>query len=86
MAAWKDIPQDAKSIVGWWQRMNDLYAAHDPAAEHPWHELLGDLGVKRLLDMAAKYHADYAIAQAIGPKLDLPVVYRNDSYVIYRLK
>ena len=83
---WKDVPQNAPKIVQWWNRIQDIYATGEPPPEPRWHEPLAEVGAKRLKQLAAKYEADYAITQVTDPLVDLPVVYRNRTYVIYRLR
>jgi len=84
VATWKDIPQDARSIVRWWGELNDIYGLADPQRGDRWCESLTELGAERLESLGAKYRADYVLTQA-RPRLDLEVVYQNRSYVIYRL-
>jgi hypothetical protein len=111
VASWKNVPQDAADLVAWWQRMQDLYASHEPPPNPRWYGALADLGTDRVRELGAKYHADYAIDRvpspeevlaaagssaqppgAVGvppvepaPPLDLPELYRNRSFVVYRL-
>jgi hypothetical protein len=81
VANWKEIPQDAEAIVEWWQRIDDLYIAR---RQKPGEESLADLGAERLKELGRQYEADYVITVA-EPRLDLPVLYENRGYVIYRL-
>jgi hypothetical protein len=86
VVTWKDVPQDARKIVQWWDRIQDIYATGQQPPEPRWHESLAELGAERLRQLGAKYHADYAIAELSDPPLELPAVYRNQTYVIYRLR
>ena len=86
VANWKEIPQDATNLVLWWQRVEDIYATGNAPPADRWYESPGDLGRGRLLELAAKYGADYAIAMRSRSPVPLPVVYRNKSYVIYELR
>ena len=81
---WKDIPQDADSIVEWRRRMNDIHADPDGSPIHPWYRSLASQGKERLEMLGDKYDADYVITVA-KPRLDLTVVYKNPAYIIYRL-
>jgi hypothetical protein len=81
---WKDVPQDAREMVAWWQRIQDVFATGRPPPDH-WYRSLAELGEKRLRGLGAKYHAQYVITERIEPLLHLDVVYSNRSYVIYRL-
>ena len=75
VATWKDVPQDAKSIVQWWDRIQDIYATGQQPPEPPlattrWPSV----GAKPLKQLGAKYEADYVITEVTDPMLDLPVV------------
>ncbi len=93
---WKDVPQDAKSLVKWWRRIQNIYATHLPEGPR-WYEPLSELGTKRIKELGAKYHAGYLLCERTPPSLkadaewtepaiDLDVVYKNDTYIIYRIK
>jgi len=84
VVTWKDIPQDAHSIVVWWNRINDIHATGSEDPDERWHRSLAELGSNRLRQLGSKYHADYVLTVS-RPRLDLDVVYANDSYVVYRL-
>lgn len=85
VGTWKDIPQDAASIVEWMDRMNAIHANRDKATpERRWSRTLGELGAEELARVARKYGAEYIVAEA-DPPVALPVVYGNRSYTIYRL-
>ena len=86
VVAWKDVPQSARKIVEWWRREQDVYGTGMPLRSERWHEPLASAGVEHFRRMAAKYHADYAIVERTDPPLALPVVYENQTYIIYRLK
>ena len=84
VANWKEIPQDAAAIVEWRLRMRDLYATGWRAPAERWHEWPGGSDFRRLKEIGDKYDADYVIT-FVRPQLPLEVVYRNRTYVIYRL-
>jgi hypothetical protein len=84
VVSWKDLPQDAVAVVRWWQRLEDIYATGQPDFQRRWHESLTELSPKRLRELGRKYHADYLLVEA-DPAMDLPPLYRNDSYAVYRL-
>jgi Domain of unknown function (DUF6798) len=84
VATWKDIPQDARSIVEWWGRLKEIYA-DDPSAGDPrWRDSLAELSAARLAELGARYGAGFVVTEA-EPRLDLPCVYRNNTYAIYEL-
>ncbi|MGA2034273.1 MAG: hypothetical protein ABSG68_18665, partial [Thermoguttaceae bacterium] len=74
------------SIVEWWRRLNEIYAT---GYEYPrWYDSLADLEPQRLRRLAAEFHADYALAhiEPTDSPLPLPIVERNESYIIYCLR
>jgi hypothetical protein len=85
VVSWKDVPQDAKTLLKWWDRIQDVYATNLPGNQR-WHEVLAEVGVERLRELGAKYDAGYAIAERTEPLLKMPVVYQNQTYVIYRIE
>ncbi len=58
VASWKDMPQDARSVLEWDRRMNELYRSI-PQQEFG---MLGHLN-SELLEMAGKYDAGYLIVE-----------------------
>ena len=82
---WKEIPQDARSIVRWWDR---LHAIHDTGSDDDnqrWFASLGDMGPQRLRRLGRQFAADYVLTER-NPDLPLPVVYQNEMYIVYRLR
>jgi hypothetical protein len=79
----KDIPQDADSILQWHTRIKNIYIATIEGAEEPL-DSLGILGTERVRELALKYGADFVLMDR-GQLLSLPVVYKNDEYIIYRI-
>ncbi|MDZ7617865.1 MAG: DUF6798 domain-containing protein, partial [Patescibacteria group bacterium] len=84
VANWKDIPQDAPGIVEWWQRMRHMHATRDPVRGEYWYRSLSEQTPERLRRLGKKYRANYAVTFR-RPPLDLPIVYQNKVYVVYRL-
>jgi hypothetical protein len=79
----KDIPQDADSILQWNTRIKNIYYATIEGVEQPL-DSLGILGTERVRDLALKYGADFVLMDR-GQLLSLPVVYKNEEYIIYRV-
>jgi L-rhamnose mutarotase len=84
VANWKDVPQDARSLVEWWRRMNTLYASGMLPPEEPWQQSLLENDAETLLEMGRRYQADYLVDFASQP-LALELLYENDAYAVYRL-
>jgi hypothetical protein len=85
LAVWKETPQDAAGLVRWWRRIEDLYATGQEPPER-WYASLAESGAERLRQLGAHYHAQYVITELTEPSLPLPIVFQNDSYIIYRLQ
>ncbi|MGO9111062.1 MAG: DUF6798 domain-containing protein [Thermoguttaceae bacterium] len=83
---WKEAPQDAASVVAWWRRIQDIYAVSNPQPLETFYTSLADAGVPRLQELAKKYEADYLVTQVSVPILPLQKVYKNASFVVYKLK
>ncbi len=86
VATWKDVPQNAAEIVQWRTRLQDLFAADGGDPEYPRNESLNELDLRRIEELGRKYQADFLITESTDPPLNLKVVYRNESYIIYQLK
>jgi hypothetical protein len=86
VVVWKDMPQDARGIVEWRRRIDDIYATGRTLRSQRWHEPPSKAGTARLRELAEKYHADYLITERCDPPPDLDQVYGNRTYVIYRLR
>lgn len=82
VASRKDIPQDAASIVEWWDRIKTVYldASLTPRPSFTAYSR------QELLDLAARYHADYVIMESTPVREDLPLLARNGTYAIYDLR
>ncbi len=89
VVTWKDIPQDARSIVRWWTRMQDIHATGRQLGQRGpnrrWRRSLSELGSRRLNQLGRKYNADYVLTLS-EPPLPLDIVYENDTYAVYRLR
>jgi len=117
VVTWKEVPQDAWSIVQWWQRLHEIHEYDDRRPGTRWYATLAELGEPgtrrwRQLDLkdvlwartpeemwqiyvelvarwlrkiGRQYEADYVLTVA-EPPLNLPVLHKNRSYVVYRLR
>jgi hypothetical protein len=84
VVSWKDLPQDAETVVRWWERLVDIYGMPHPEFQGRWHDSLSELSPERLRELGRKYHADYLVVEA-DPPLALPRLYGNASYTVYQL-
>ncbi|MEX0712561.1 MAG: DUF6798 domain-containing protein [Pirellulales bacterium] len=85
VVSWKDVPQDARAIVEWWRRLNDIHGLHDRVGGQRWHDSLAELSEQRLRRLGRTYRAGYLLTES-RPRLDLPRLYHNASYAIYRVE
>jgi hypothetical protein len=88
VATHKDIPQDARSMVEWFDRLRDIFYYQIGDEAEPFNSV-GELGSERAVKMARRYGAKYIVADQDHP-LALRAVYPNreylnDEYVVYVL-
>jgi hypothetical protein len=82
VVTWKDVPQDAVGILNWQQRRDDvthLFALAETGSPADFQQ--------RLRQLAQRYHFNEWLVQTNRPwpTQGLPLVYRNQSYAIYRV-
>ena len=88
VATWKDIPQDAASIVAWRQVLAELYP---PKPEH-WQEDLAAFSDEQLVALARKYDCQYIVIDRTrsSRRIALPSVYplyreENPAFEVFRV-
>ena len=81
LVTWKDVPQDAASLISWRDRYFDVFTRIDEQ-EHRTHVSFAKQGDERVGQLAEKYQAEYVITDEYPPLL-LPRVYQNKSFTIY---
>jgi len=86
VAVWKDIPQDARSMVEWFHRLRNIFYYQIDDQSEPL-DTVGGLGTRRAVEMARLYGATYIVTDQDHP-LALRAVYPNrehpnDEYVVY---
>lgn len=82
LVTWKDVPQDAASLIDWFNRYSDVFLVEDEFGQMVPVGTLALLGTERIRELANKYKIDYVIAREYPP-LDFPQVYGNAWYSIY---
>jgi hypothetical protein len=80
----KDVPQDARSIVQWHRRIQDIYYTTVEGSDQPL-DSIGILGTERVRRLAIKYGADFVLMDR-GQLLSLPRAFWNEEYVVYRIE
>lgn len=87
VAIWKDTPQDARSMIEWWNRLEKIYGEN----RHDTHlftfgNYTPDQVAQRLKDLGHRYDAQYVLTYRTWPSLlPLPIEHSNERFVIYRL-
>lgn len=76
-ANWKDIPQDAGSLVEWQTRLQELYET-----DGRWVNYMPDERIDRV---CRRYGVTHIVTYA-EPPLTYPIVYTNDVFVVYRVE
>lgn len=85
---YKDIPQNASGLVEWRRRLYEVYKI-DGDPNRRWSKTVEQLGTARVAELAQEFKFDYVISRRANPNsyaLDFPVVYENDTYVVYSLR
>jgi hypothetical protein len=84
----KDLPQDARSMVQWWSRLQDVHGNRNPAIDSKWQRTLADWGDQGLIEICKKYNVDYAIVHYREgmERLKLKPVFYNKSFDVFKIK
>jgi len=87
VVTWKEIPQDARSIVAWWAKLKDIYLINDPIRGEWWARNATDLGEVRLSALAQRYQFEYILTQRT-PALNFETLFSrpDNDYVVYRVE
>ncbi|MEN1680045.1 MAG: DUF6798 domain-containing protein [Planctomycetota bacterium] len=85
VVSWKDIPQDAASMVEWRRRLDDVYSAPTAEGDQAKVTALGWQSAERLLQLARNYDAQFALVRVRRPA-DLPIAFSNGVYTVYDLR
>lgn len=92
VVAWKNIPQDSRSLVEWRTRIVDCFSRSDTL--HELERSTAALGFEQMHRVAQRYGANYAILPLDvlaspgfppGGKGLWTQLYANDGYAVYRL-
>lgn len=95
VVTYKDVPQDAASMVEWNRRLHDVFhTGYWEDGSKRWAPSLSALGTNKLIELASHYGATYAISQnplneyghPIRTNVSLPVIYRMGPYTVYDLR
>jgi len=88
VAGWKDIPQDARSIVAWRRALDELY----PSTDSHWREDLAAFTDAELVALARKHRCQYIVIDRTRSqrRIELPSVYplyreENPAFEVFRV-
>ena len=84
VVTWKDVPQDAATLITWRDRYFDVYWHYDEFGEHVPYGSLAWQGTARIRELATKYDVDFVITREYPP-LSLPVAHSNAWYTVYAM-
>jgi len=88
VGVWKEMPQDAESIIDWYERVRVFRAFYVEGHWIPSRNLAHSLAYRQAegaRQWGEKYEFEYAIVESWPPVRGLDVVYSNDRYTVYRL-
>ena len=85
VVSWKDIPQDAESMVQWWNHVLDIHRTEAQLAGRGWNNSLARLDARRLRYLGEKYDANYLITYRWPRKRNFRILYENRCYIVYRM-
>ncbi len=81
---WKEVPQDAAAIDEWWSRMPELHRIDGQR-----YESFEEVPTATMMRLSRRYGFEYVVSDMLPPgetrHLGLPVVYENDSFVLFRI-
>ncbi len=80
----KDVPQDARTIVQWWNRLQEIHATKSCDPQYQWYASLTERGEAELRRLGAKYGAEFLLTEA-RPRLAMELLYANRVYAVYRI-
>ncbi|MDO4558101.1 MAG: hypothetical protein Q4C47_03960 [Planctomycetia bacterium] len=80
----KDFPQDARAIVEWYARLQEIFSPHPKRAWPNWYRTLSERKPEDLRQLGRKYAAPYLLVET-GIPLPFDELYRNERYVVYRM-
>ena len=90
VSTWKEMPQDAESLVKWYETMTDCYTLPEEVKSKVNERLaqylsfiLSTKSRSELIALQEKYGFSYIVSEE-RPELDLPILHRTDFYILYQ--
>ncbi|HEY2826624.1 MAG TPA: DUF6798 domain-containing protein [Pirellulales bacterium] len=85
VATWKDIPQDARSIVKWWKRLQDISEVDSVSLQG--EPSPPEQRIERLRKLGVRFGVEFVVVQKLSRKSerDPGAAYSNEAYAVYRV-
>ena len=86
VGVWKDVPQDSKNLLEWWNRMQTQFYGIDTTSPQRSYGRLKSLGLmppERIEALGRKYHAPYVLSTK-GDIHGRELVYENAHFGVWR--
>ncbi|MDR1291098.1 MAG: hypothetical protein LBK06_07855 [Planctomycetaceae bacterium] len=96
-AVWKEVPQDAKSIVQWASSIEELFGDDENAkqkllinriSKKPFSQMLIKKSPQEMQQLQEKYGFDYILAPStpdLSKRFKWKIIYKNSEYCVYRV-
>lgn len=81
---WKEIPQDARAIIEWQRRLNDIYGTMDTEGNPALFIWPDELPKAKILQLSKKYQFRYIIT-ANRARMPFKRLYENQRYAVYEI-
>ena len=81
---WKEIPQDAKAIVEWQRRLNEIYGTVDTEGHPAVFDWPDELTPKKIEQLSKQYDFQYIIT-AHRVRMPFKRLYENQRYAVYKI-
>jgi hypothetical protein len=80
---YKDLPQDAVTMLAWRDRLQAVHGAPpDSVPPRKWLKSLTERTPEQLRALGKQFGAQYVVTDSTPP-LTLPCLYRNETYAVY---
>ncbi|MDR2172467.1 MAG: hypothetical protein LBP59_20180 [Planctomycetaceae bacterium] len=97
IAVWKEVPQDAKSLIQWAASIEELYANEknknaklliDKISKQSFAQMLSQKKPNEIQNLQKKYHFNYILAPTypnLNKRFGWNIVYKNSEYCVYKI-
>ncbi|MDR1480244.1 MAG: hypothetical protein LBJ00_15010 [Planctomycetaceae bacterium] len=99
VAVWKEVPQDAKSLIQWAISIDELFGEVDDSGQgkrllinriskKPFSQMLLKKSPKEMQRLQEKYSFDYILAPTnpnLSKRFGFKIIYKNSEYCVYEV-